>query len=81
MSDLCGVVTPTGPCTMQKGHSAQFHRHRVYDKTYWLIKVGKKVIANGEARVPLQYAISDALGKHDKIVIEVERVKADESDS
>lgn len=69
----CGVPTDNGPCTMKAGHAVEWHRHRTYNKTYWRIKVGGKVIDNGEGRVPLQYATTAALDEHDKVVIELER--------
>lgn len=73
-TEVCGAPTSNGPCTMKKGHEATWHRARAYKKTFWRIKAGDpiKIINSGEARVPLQYAITDALGQHDNIVIEVE---------
>lgn len=72
-SKLCGEPTDNGPCTMQKGHTATWHRHRTYNKTYWRITVAGRVINNGEGRVPLQYATTEALDQYDKVVIELER--------
>lgn len=74
--ETCGVDTPNGPCTMPKGHQAKFHRHRVYPNTvYWIIKsihLRPNILSRGNGRVPLNYAISDALKTHDRIVIELE---------
>lgn len=74
MKELCGHPTPSGPCTMPKGHSVGYHRHRVYQNITWTIedKNGDK-IESGESRVPLNYAITRALEKSAFIVVHVKK--------
>lgn len=72
--ELCGAPTPKGPCTLRKGHNVEWHRHREYESTSWTIKNEKgKVLESGQNRVPLNYAITRQMLKHDSIVIEVTR--------
>lgn len=72
--ELCGIVTPNGPCTLKKGHRVEWHRHRKYETTDWTIKSEDgKVLETGENRVPLNYAITRQLAKHDQIVIFIDR--------
>lgn len=72
-NELCGVETPTGPCTMLKGHTAKFHRHIPRKRFWWEIadETGK-VVREGHSRVPMQYALAELLDNHTKLVIKVE---------
>lgn len=75
MKELCGHPTPKGPCTMQKGHNTEWHRHRKYDSVKWNIKekANSTILESGVGRVPLNYAITRQLDNHDKLVVIVER--------
>lgn len=75
-SRLCGIETPLGPCTMKKGHAAQFHRHVVYETTNWEIYdtgKGNKLLSKGSGILPLQYAIAEAFEVTSKIIIYANR--------
>jgi hypothetical protein len=74
--ELCGKMTPHGPCSMKKDHATKYHRHRVFEVMEWELKVGTKKIESGINRVPLNYAIKDALNKHDKFTIVVKKRKS-----
>ncbi len=72
--ELCGAKTPNGPCTLPKGHRTGYHRHRIYPQVTWTIETDKGVhIESGAARVPLNYAISEALAKHPLVVIHLKK--------
>lgn len=72
-TDLCGVTTPLGPCTMRKGHSASWHRHREYEHCSWRILDSKgKVLDFGENIVPMNERIGFYRTQHKKLVIEIE---------
>lgn len=72
--ELCGEPTPNGPCTMPKGHRVGYHRHRVYQNITWTIHTDKGVrVESGEARVPLNYAITRALENHGMIEVYIKR--------
>lgn len=36
---LCGYPTKNGPCNMPKDHQARFHRHRIYNRVEWILRV------------------------------------------
>lgn len=80
---LCGVQTERGPCTLEKGHKLHYHRHLTYDTIHWKIHAASnsKVLSEGTGKVPLQYAITDALDKSDGISITVTRVNSTNSAS
>lgn len=70
--ELCGEFTPNGPCTMLKGHSVGYHRHRVYSNITWTIEnADGTTLETGESRVPLNYAITRALEKDELIVVHI----------
>jgi len=72
--ELCGVQTPTGPCTLKKGHRLNYHRHRLYEQVTWeILSVDNKLLEEGKARVPLNYAVTRQLEEHDKLVIHITR--------
>lgn len=75
--ELCGIMTSLGPCTMKKDHDTPYHRRRVLPVVEWELKVGTKRIKSGIHRVPLNYAIKDALTKYDKFTIVVKKRKFD----
>lgn len=58
---------------MRKGHYAKYHRHREISRVSWTIEtLGGKLISEGEARVPLNYAITEALENHKNIIIRLD---------
>lgn len=69
MPELCGVQTPTGPCTMDKGHKLPYHRHRIYNKVTWKVLNNGTVLEEGTGRVPLNYAMTRQLDKYDNIEV------------
>ena len=71
LTELCGETTKDGlPCTMPKGHYAPYHRHRKYKKVDWQIETTMgEVLEKGSARVPMNYAITRQLEKHDMLKI------------
>jgi hypothetical protein len=72
MPKLCNYETPNGPCTMVKGHKAKWHRHIDRKRLNWHIHdQNNDLIHSGIDKVPLIYAMNDALAGSDKIVIEV----------
>jgi len=75
--ELCGAQTPTGPCTLKKGHRLNYHRHRLYEQVTWAIfavgNIDGKHLESGKARVPLNYAVTRQLEEHDKLVIHITR--------
>jgi len=74
MVETCGHPTKKGPCTMRKGHEAKFHRHREYNTVEWIIRHPKSrvILESGQARVPLNYAMTRQLDRHGSIVVECE---------
>lgn len=72
--ETCGVATPTGTCTMPKGHSAPFHRNRQYVSSMeWVITSasGKTVLKEGRAIIPLNEALSELRKTSKEIIIKV----------
>ena len=71
---LCGAPANGGPCTMKKGHYANFHRHRIYNEVTWTIRTSDgETLETGSARVPMNYAITRCFENHDNLVITLNR--------
>jgi hypothetical protein len=73
-TEICGLPANGGECTMPKGHYAKYHRHRLYQKVEWVISTTMgEVLEKGNARVPMNYAITRQFDKHDRLVITLVR--------
>lgn len=72
---LCNHPTPMGPCTMPKGHRVEYHRHREYEVMDWEIRIGQNKLESGTNRVPLNYAIKDALDKYSEFTVVIKKRK------
>lgn len=79
LTEECGYPTTNGPCTMKKGHYANYHRHRKYEEVTWVIETKDGVVLeNGSARVPMNYAISRAFkAGHTEIIITLKQWNAE----
>ena len=72
--ELCGEDAPGGPCTLEKGHRLEYHRHRVYNKVDWEIKSEDgELLESGSSRVPMNYAITRAFKKNSNLVISLKQ--------
>lgn len=71
---LCGAPTKNGPCTLPKGHKIGYHRHRVYKQMTWIIEdpTGAE-LDSGLGRIPMNYAITEALKENPIITINVKQ--------
>ena len=80
-TEMCGAPANGGPCTMPKGHFAQYHRHRIYQKVDWEVKTTMgEVLERGSARVPMNYAITRQLKKYENLVISLKRYETTSPD-
>lgn len=70
--ELCGHPTKNGPCTLAKGHTIGYHRHRTYSSITWTIETDKGVkLESGKGRVELNYAITRCMENNGYIVIHI----------
>jgi hypothetical protein len=63
---------------MKKNHSAEWHRHQVYDTIEWQMfnKYDNELIVSGRGRIGLQYGLNKAFEITDEIVVHVKDVVA-----
>jgi hypothetical protein len=75
MSDLCGIMTENGPCTMKKGHETRYHRHRTYGALQWELfetrGIHKRKLDAGAGINQLTAAISKNRVSGTNLVIEI----------